>query len=112
MVQAIKQNGFIVEPATMELVTGECQFPDGTVAWAASGILHRDPKEGPAWIDVMGAKHYVVAGKLDRIVFPWQTEVDIKPTKVIVRDARRKIDIPVKEEDMTQEVTNGLAAQE
>lgn len=68
-----------IDNETSELATGEFLLANGSIAHISAGVIHRDPKDGPAMIDIMGAKYFIVHGRHDRIVFPWQ--LDPEPTK-------------------------------
>lgn len=87
MIEAIKFEGRIIDPNTYMHITGICML-NGLEVHVQDGLLHRNPKEGPAMVDAMGAKHYIKEGKTDRIVYPWQTEV--KPEyKIIVHPPKQ-----------------------
>jgi hypothetical protein len=83
--KVIMLEGFYADSETHELLTGEFMIPGGSTAHLVNGVVHRPIKEGPALIDIMGAKHYIVNGKVDRVVYPWQTEPE-KPkyTKIVI----------------------------
>lgn len=76
-----------VDADTFEVLTGEFEIPGGK-AHLVAGIIHRNPKEGPAMIDAMGAQHYVVNGVTDRIVYPWQTEFVKQKIKIVIDDSK------------------------
>lgn len=86
--ETIFRNGFYVNSLTCEPLTGEFDIPDygGVKAYLVNGIIHRDPKEGPALIDFMGIKHYIVNGKLERIIFPGQTEIETPKFKITIKN--------------------------
>lgn len=85
---AIFLNGFYVNSDTWEPLTGEFVIPDygGVKAHLVNGIIHRDPKEGPALVDFIGTKHYIINGKLDRIVFAGQTEIEPRKIKITIKN--------------------------
>ena len=85
MLKGMKFEGLIVDPDDYTPLTGVCVIENGVEVHVVNGIIHRNLKEGPAMIDTMGAKHYILDGKTDRIVYPWQTEPEA--LKVIVRKA-------------------------
>lgn len=81
-------NGIYVNSDTCEPLTGEFYIPDygGVKAHLVNGIIHRDPKEGPALVDFMGTKHYIVNGRLDRFVFLGQTEIESPKIKITIKN--------------------------
>lgn len=87
--QAVQHEGHYVDPETHELLTGEFDITEygGGRAHIVNGIIHRPLKDGPAIVDFMGSKYYVVSGNIDRIVFPWQTELEPTKVKVTVKNA-------------------------
>lgn len=82
----LTDNSLYIDSETSELATGEFRLANGAIAHILMGFIHRDLKEGPAMIDIMGAKHYVTHGHLDRIVFPWQSEPDPVKYNIVVKN--------------------------
>ena len=75
-----------IDLETSELANGEFRLANGATAHIQAGLIHRDLKEGHAMIDIMGAKHYITHGHLDRIVFPWQSEPDPVKYSIVVKN--------------------------